>query len=260
MASNRPLHGDISSDGVFGDYAFGPDWHRLFSAEGLPSLGLAGLVAPAPAALATDGSGEQIFPAHVAAQAVSAGAESSGLDPSYILATDELLGVSQTSDILSTVGGPLGDSYWRPSIVAGTSPVESPAGIAPLPADSAPTGFLSKAEAVIWSGPAIMVFPGDAQEEGGNVAGTLTADTPAADNPADPPAPVTRADLDPVLSAMGLGADHHIPSDSGSHIPSDSGSADLSGAFLPPDGNDPPHFDSGMLFTPPPLPPPPDLI
>lgn len=129
------------------------------------------------------------------------------------------------------------------------------------PGDPAPpAGFILKSEALIWSGPAIMAFPGDAHDIAGGAANpdsnpAGTADPSAIADVAETPGALTRADFDPVLAAMGSSADHAAPAGPGG--------ADLSNAFLPPDG-DLAHqahgLDPGFAFTPPPMPPPPDII
>lgn len=234
MAANRPVHSDIWGDGILGDAGFVLDWHNLYaSAAGTPGA--------AAASLPLDGPVELSLPQHAAAQLISADSLVADPGPAASLAADLPPDVSH--DFLSTVEGPLGDSYWRPSYVVGEGAVETATGAAALPADPAPdSGLLPRAEAVMWSGPALMVFPGDVQEASADVA---TADV------SDAPDPVTRADLDPILSAHGSGAP----------VPADAGALDLGAAFHSPGEGDSPHLaDSGMLFAPPPLPPPPDLI
>src|SRR4051794_30751002 len=146
MASNRPIRGDLSGDGSFGDSGFALDWHRLFSSEAdgmAPAY--AGPAVSAPAVLPAGGLIEQISPAMAAAQA----AASIGLDPVASLGFETSLAVPQTETFLSTVGGPLGDSYWRPSVVIGTTPVEGPAGIVLLPGGpGAAAGLLPQADAL----------------------------------------------------------------------------------------------------------------
>jgi len=159
-----------------------------------------------------------------------------------------------------------------PPLVVPSPLTESSAAPAPAPDDaSPPAGHIPKADAIIWSGPAIMAFPPDSHDADGGAAGSGVADAPnVADVPdlsgvpdvADVPdevniiEAVTRDDLDPILAAMGSGTDHAAPSDGG---------GDLSAAFLPPDSPDLGHLphglDPGFAFTPqPPLPPPPDFI
>ena len=125
-----------------------------------------------------------------------------------------------------------------------TPPIDS---ATPPPEDGgSASGILPAVDALIWSGPAIMEFPsadshapGDAGAAGPDLA-TL-ADI------------LSRADLDPVLAAMGGGAEPDALFDPGH--------GDLGAAFLPPGDSEVPlvGVDLGSL-TPPPLPPPADFI
>jgi hypothetical protein len=147
-------------------------------------------------------------------------------------------------DEASILTGPPGpDSVWQPSTLAPDPLPDAPAApeSAPTPDDPDPAaGHLPKSEAVIWSGPAIMAFPTDAHETGGDLAPPEATIDGA----------LTRADLDPVLASMA----------SGHSILSGLGDGDLGAAFLPPESSDladlPLGLDVGGLFTPPPLPPP----
>jgi hypothetical protein len=103
-----------------------------------------------------------------------------------------------------------------------------------LPAD----GHLPGAEALIWSGPAIMAFPPDSH------APADDAGTPEVTVPHDA---LTRADLDAALTAMG---DYHG---------APSGGSELGAAFLP-SGSDLPHGLDLAMIAPPPMPPPPEII
>src|SRR4051812_27115371 len=108
MASNRPVHIDISGYGMLGDASYILDWHSLYaSAAGTPRT--------FAAFLPLDQSVELISPLHAAAQTSAADAQAADPAPAALLAADLLLGASQPVDFLSTVEGPLGDSYWRPS-------------------------------------------------------------------------------------------------------------------------------------------------
>ena len=80
-----------------------------------------------------------------------------------------------------------------------------------------PDGLIPRSDAMIWSGPALVVFPGEPHDAAGDSA-------------------VTRGDLDPVLSAMGPEAHGPPPVDPA--------------AFLPTDASDPSHgLDSGLLVN-----------
>ena len=118
----------------------------------------------------------------------------------------------------------------------------------PPPGDGgSASGILPAADALIWSGPAIMEFPSADSHGAGDAAGTMPDLATLADI-------LSRADLDPVLAAMGGGAEPNALFDPGH--------GDLGAAFLPPDQPDTSllGLDAGMVFTPPPVPPPADFI
>jgi hypothetical protein len=109
------------------------------------------------------------------------------------------------------------------------------------------SGILPAADALIWSGSAIMEFPPADSHSSGDAALTSPDMTTLADI-------LSRVDLDPVLASMGTGAEPDALFDPGH--------GDLSAAFLPP--SDPDSLlvgvDAGVFFTPPPLPPPPEFF
>jgi hypothetical protein len=282
MAFLGHRRGDISSPVINGEDQVSLQWHRLlFSSVAMPVVkhvpDAASILAPAVAV--------HLGPATVpdAAPAPTNHAEpilSAPIDSDSRVPGDQDPGGLGAAPI-STGGAPVphdGEAASLPADLATPAPpppvvpaplTESSSPPASVPDDAAPpAGHLPKSEAIIWSGPAIMAFPGEPHETGGGAAApdnngdTASADmagTPdVRDAPdlADIPDVLTRADLDPVLAAMGSGADHAAASDGG---------GDLSAAFLPPDSGDlalPGHgLDPGFAFTPqPPLPPPPDFI
>jgi hypothetical protein len=124
-----------------------------------------------------------------------------------------------------------------PPIDAGTPPAEG----------GSASGVLPAADALIWSGPAIMEFPPADSHGPGDAPAGLPSDADLANI-------LSHADLDPMLASMGTGGE--------SDALLDPGHGDLSAAFLPPGDPDTSLFglDAGMLYTPPPLPPPPDFI
>ena len=120
-----------------------------------------------------------------------------------------------------------------PPIDASTPPAEG----------GSASGVLPAADALIWSGPAIMEFPPANSHGPGDAPAGLPSD-------ADLARILSHADLDPMLASMGTGGE--------SDALFDPGHGDLSAAFLPPGDPDTLLFgaDAGMV-TPPPLPPPP---
>jgi hypothetical protein len=125
---------------------------------------------------------------------------------------------------------------------------DSPIGDSTPPGDGgSASGILPAADALIWSGPAIMEFPSADSHAGGDAALATPDMTTLADI-------LSRVDLDPVLASMGTGAEPDALFDPGH--------GDLGGAFLPADDPDSllVGVDAGVFFTPPPLPPPPEFF
>jgi len=257
MAFHGLRRGDITIHGINGGDEFGLRWHRLlFPADVIPTfyIGPMSPILLGPVTVSADSHGipqvyghaeptlsipidETSIPSDDPASGGQSGA--AGGVPAADGAPD-LGDESSTGDLTST---------WHP-LYFPSPQTDLHAVPAPPPDDGAPpAGFIPKSDAIIWSGPAIMAFPPDSHDAGGDAPApdTATADIPDA---------VTRADLDPVLTAMGSGADHAAPSDSGG--------ADLSAAFLPAGSDDPAALshglDPGLGITPPPMPPPPDII
>jgi len=109
------------------------------------------------------------------------------------------------------------------------------------------SGVLPAADALIWSGPAIMEFPSADSHAPGGAPATIPDMAALQDI-------LSHADLDPVLASLGTGAEPDALFDPGH--------GDLGAAFLAP--GDPDTLlvgvDAGGMFTPPPLPPPADFI
>jgi len=246
MALHGRFRGDITIQGPGGDDQFGLRWNRILFPGGMPAVHFGPATAGNEAA-AADGHAEPTLTLPIDAN--SAPADDFG---------GTALGATPQADAAPPADAPGPALFWHPPYFA-AEPLDASAGQSPAPGDpAAAAGLIPKSEALIWSGPAIMIFPGDAHESGSaaspDLAGTPGA-TGTADVP-DTPAAITRADLDPVLAAMGSGADHGAASDPGG--------ADISAAFLPPGSSDlahPPHgLDPGFAFTPQPMPPPPPDI
>ena len=248
---------DITIHGISGGQ-FSPLWHRLILPfEGVPAthfrpfhLAPAAFGNPAPTG---DGHSVLTLPAPIDAATPIPGDQDSGGSGS---AGNGTYGIPAPQ--LGDAASPLDDQApgRHPPFFAPAPISEARFDGASTPGDSAPpAGHIPKSEALIWSGPAIVVFPAEAHETSGDAAAPDGGDTASSDV-ADTPDVLTRADLDPVLAAMGSGADHPASSDAGA--------GDLSAAFLPPGSDDladlPHGLDLGFAFTPPPLPPPPDMI
>lgn len=269
--------GDITIHGINEDQ-FGLRWHRLlFPLHDMPAVHIGPLTTNVgtPAA---DGHVEQTLPAPID-ETSSAMADSAG--PGLAQgSTDDTTVPAPEADAEGTGGLLLvHDNVWHPPYLA-PEPLVDGTGNPSIPSDSAPPGgFIPKSEALVWSGPALVPVSDLAHETGGgdgapqstadsggasDTAGTPdtgaapdtvgTPDTAGAPDTADAPDAVTRGDLDPILESM----------DGGHAILFDTGGGDLGAAFLPPDSDDPGDLghglDLGFSFTPPPLPPPPDVI
>ena len=236
MAFPGLRRGDITIHGIGSEEGFAVRWHRLL----FPTANMFGfhdgVLTLAPVTVAPDG--------HAEPQLLGALDETTSIPDEAAGAQDPVLvSPAPTSDFadapyLILDAGP--DPVWHPPYSLSV-PISEESVLPTATPDHDPTdALLPKSDAVLWHGPALMIFPGEPQETAEGGAPPDTAGTPDA---------VTRADLDPLLTAMG--SDHAAPS----------GGADLSAAFLPPDADDLPHgIDSGMLLTPPPLPPPPPEV
>lgn len=253
--------GDITLHGINNGEQFGLRWHRLFFPfDGMPAVH----VGPATALPATPGedahtglTAPPTLPMPVDADSSGPGDQDlGGPGPN---STDGVPAPQIEDATIPLVDRAL-DTVWHPPYTALMPLTDAPTDPVPAPDSAPPAGHIPKADAVIWSGPAIMAFPADPHETSGDAAAPGgagdTADVADTPDVADAPDALTRADLDPVLTAMGSGADHAATSDTSG--------GDLSAAFLPPDSGDladlPHGLDLGFSFTPPPLPPPPDMI
>jgi hypothetical protein len=253
---------DITVHWIEDRFDFDPRWNRHL----IPLDGIAAMHPGPPLANAAptpEGHGEPTVSAPLDADSAIA------TPPTDDAAGPTVSAPEPAAPATETAPAAMPDAFWHPPYFAPEPQTESSPDPATIPADTAPPGgFIPKSEALIWSGPAVMVFPPDSHDATGdaaapdsgsttNSAGTpdLTAspDQGGAPDTAGTPDAVTRADLDPVLAAMGSEPDHpNLFDDDGGN---------LGAAFLPPDHVDLSHgLDLGMSFTPPPLPPPPDLI
>ena len=265
MAFPSFRRGDISMNMIGNDGAFAVRWHRLLLAlENMPGIHFTAATSdhapPAP-----EGHLEPMVPAPLDAETATPAADDlTGSAGPQLPASGE-----PAADLTGLLGDAGFDNLWHPPYFLSGPLDPAPAGATAAPDHPPPDALLSKADAVMWSGPALMIFPGEPHEtaEGAAAPDTGAPDVASAsdsdvaggapDSAGPPDTPdtagmpdaVTRADFDPVLTAMGAG---HGDGASG---------GDLGGAFLPPDADDGSHgLVSGMLFTPPPIPPPPDGI
>jgi hypothetical protein len=219
--------GDITIHGVNGEQ-FGFLWHRLlFSFDWMPAAHFGPLqLGPGTThnpASAPDGHSEPTLPAPIDADTPVPGDQDSGVPGSAANPTE-----GTPAPRIEDFASPLDNQapFRHPPYFAPTPISEAPVDGVTLPGDSAPpAGPIPKSEALIWSGLAIMAFPADPHETSGDGA--------ASDGDGDTAS-------------------------------SDAGAGNLSTAFLPPGTDelaDLPHgLDLGFAFTPPPLPPPPDMI
>jgi len=264
--------GNITINGINDAEQFGLRWHRLLLQNAaVPAVHLNAVAAPhlAPALASDVNPAPTNHSEPILDRPMDADSPLAADQVSSAPATDAI-GAAPAQDAAAPAGEPAPASHAPFSVPAPLT--DSTALPAPQPADAAPPGgFIPRAEAIIWSGPAIMAFPTEARDTGGDTAsadeGSAAAPDVAAasDLPGNPdttapdlavaPGAVTRDDLDPVLAAMGSGADHAAPSGA---------TVDISAVFLPPGSSDlgfPGHgLDPGFAFTPQPLPPPPDFI
>lgn len=262
MAFHGLRRGDIAINGINGGEQFGLRWHRLlFPTEGMPAVHL-GPLSPVhfgPVAESTDANAAPQVYGHaeptlsipidetsIPSDDSAAGAPSAGGAPAPAVADE-----ARVPDEANP--------FWHPPYFA-PSPLTESHDVPALPSEppsgdtQPPAGFIPKSEAIVWSGPAVMAFPGEPHDTGGSAAAPDATGAPDTAT-TDLPGAISRADLDPILTAMGSGPDHGAPSGTGG--------ADLGTAFLPPGSGDSDlahGLDSGFGFTPPPLPPPPDII
>jgi hypothetical protein len=225
------LHGwyraDIMAHGIaaYGDQ-LGLRWDRiLLAAEGTPAVHLGPASIDNQGTTIPSGHGEPTLTAPIDAETTLSApidAESAPTDD----AGGAVPNLTTPADAADPAGRPAADLFSHPPYFASEPLHDSDTTYGP--GDPAPpVGFILKGEALIWSGPAVMVFPGDPH-----------------DTASDAAQPDSSAAVTADLSAM-------------------AGGADLSNAFLPP-GSDLAHpghgLDPGFAFTPPPMPPPPDII
>ena len=268
MAVSGLRRGDISIHGIGSEEGFAVRWHRLlFQAASMPGFHL-GPLTLAPLNAAPDGHSEPQLPGVLNETTTIPADDPAGAVQEPRLGAPAPDPAPQLADLVGLLGDGQPDPLWHPPYVL-SGPLDQEPDPTATPADDPSDSLIPKADAVLWHGPALMIFPGEPQDTADAAAapdtsaGTNAPDTAGSGVPdtadaappdtAGTPDAVTRADFDPVLTAMGSGAAHPAPSDSGG--------ADLTSAFLPPDADDPLHgIDSGMLLTPPPIPPPPETI
>ena len=258
--------GDFTVHGIGNEEGFAVRWHRLLLAlENMPGIHLSPAASDhVPAA--PEGHFEPMLPAPLDAETALPGSDDLAGAAAPQVAAD-----GPAADLIGLLGDAGFDNVWHPPYFLSFPLDPGPAGATAVPDHPPAEALLPKTEVVMWSGPALMIFPGEPHETSENGAApdsgaSSTASAPASDVAGSPPetaaapdAPdtagmpdaVTRDDLDPVLAAMGSG---HDLLGGGEGAP---GGA----AFLPPDADDLSHgLVSGMVFTPPPIPPPPDGI
>jgi hypothetical protein len=260
MAFPSLRRGDLTIKGISSEEYNGLRWHRLlFPAVGMPAvhygieLGTFAAVHLQPATV----SGVAQAPLNHSEPMLDAPLDSesplpAGLDLGELGAapnSTQDAPAPQIENGASTIDEV--NPFWHPPYFMPGPQTDAP--ITPATLDpAAPAGHIPKADAIIWSGPAIMAFPPAAEETSGDAAPPDVAAAPDAGGTDDA---ISRDDLDPLLAAMGSGADHGAPPESG---------GDLGAAFLPPDSDaiaGVPHgLDPGFSFTVPPMPPPPDII
>jgi hypothetical protein len=228
------------------------NWHGLLAAYGeLPAvhIGPAGTGVNSATAWA-DGTPKPSAPVMITADTpITADMDSPPAGWFHLAADGTPLPSAPAEDAAASAGLQLAGAAWQAQnfhIVPITDPPIDGAVTSPDDGGSA-SGVLPKADALIWSGPAIMEFPPADSHGPGDAQAGLPSDADLANI-------LSHADLDPMLASMGTGGE--------SDALFDPGHGDLSAAFLPPDDPDTSlfGFDAGMLYTPPPLPPPPDFI
>jgi hypothetical protein len=228
------------------------NWHGLFAAYGeLPAvhIGPAGTGVNSATAWA-DGTPKPGAPVMITADTpITADMDSPPAGWFHLAADGTTLPSAPADDAAASAGLQLAGAAWQAQnfhIVPITDPLIDGAVTPPGDGGSA-SGVLPAAGALIWSGAAIMEFPSADSHGPGDAPAGLPGGADLSDI-------LSHADLDPVLASMGTGGE--------SDALFDPGHGDLSAAFLPPDDPDTSlfGFDAGMLYTPPPLPPPPDFI
>jgi hypothetical protein len=269
MAITGYKRGDFLIHGLGAEDQFGLRWHRLLlNLRDMPAVHLGPVAeadhSPAP----QQNHSEPTMTAPLDAESTQvATPDGSGAPASGLGGAAEAPAIADEANPFAGI-----DQSWHPPFFE--APIAESTGHAPQ--DGAPPGgFIPKADALVWSGPAIMAIPADMHDaataagaappanggtaDAGNAAsgdaGSTAAghDLPDGGGTADAAAPpdeaniglvLTRDDLDPLLTAMGGGAAHSA--------------GDLSGAFQPAgDDHLPLDFGLGAVVTLPPMPPPP---
>jgi hypothetical protein len=185
MAFTR-LPRDINFHGFGSEDGFGLRWHRLlFPIVGMPAVHLGPIVFGNPAPT-VEGHTEPTAPVPIdESTLLPPDHDSSGLGATLIPTDGAPAPLG--ADAAGPADGPA--LFWHPPYFAVAPLVESPAAPAPAPDDTAPpAGFIPKSDALIWSGPAVMAFPPDAQDTSGGAAATYhgaTGDLGAAFLPPD---------------------------------------------------------------------------